>query len=174
MGVILQMTDEELGIFLGMSITVGQPAPDFNGTDDTGKPISLAALRGKWVVLYFYPKDNTPGCSIEAARFEQMLPELHTLGAEVIGVSTDSSASHAKFREKCELSFSLLADTDKSIGKTYGVLGGLMGMLGIAARQSFLINPDGILVQHWKMVNPMTHALEVKQDLERRLQVGVS
>jgi thioredoxin-dependent peroxiredoxin len=151
---------------------IGQPAPSFSGTDDTGKFISLENLRGKWVVLYFYPKDNTPGCSIEAAKFEQALPEFHALGAEVIGVSTDSSQSHAGFREKCNLSFPLLADTDKSIGKAYGVLGGVMGMLGIAARESFLIAPDGTLAHHWKMVNPMTHALEVKQELEKRLQTA--
>lgn len=148
---------------------IGQPAPDFSGTDDTGKQIRLQDLRGKWVVLYFYPKDNTPGCSIEAQRFEQALPEFQALGAEVIGVSTDSSQSHAGFREKCNLSFALLSDSDKAIGKAYGVMGGLMGMLGIAARQSFLIAPDGTLAHHWKMVNPMTHALEVKNELEKRL-----
>jgi thioredoxin-dependent peroxiredoxin len=156
------------GIFRAMSLTIGQAAPEFKASDDTGKMISLAALRGRWVVLYFYPKDNTPGCSIEAGKFEQILPELNALGAEVIGVSTDSSASHANFREKCNLTFPLLADTDKSIGKVYGVIGGLMGMIGIAARQSFLIDPQGILAQHWKMVNPMTHALEVKQELEAK------
>ncbi len=149
-----------------MSLEIGQPVPEFSGTDDTGKIISRNSLLGRWVVLYFYPKDNTPGCSIEANKFEQILPELKALGAEVVGVSTDSSASHANFREKCGLSFALLADTDKSIGKSYGVLGGLMGMIGIAARQSFLIDPQGNLAQHWKMVNPMTHALEVKQALE--------
>ncbi len=154
-----------------MSLEIGQPAPEFNGTDDTGKVISRTALLGRWVVLYFYPKDNTPGCSIEANKFEQILPELNALGAEVIGVSTDSSASHANFREKCGLSFPLLADTDKSIGKAYGVIGGLMGMLGIAARQSFLIDPQGNLAQQWKMVNPMTHALEVKQALEVQIKL---
>jgi thioredoxin-dependent peroxiredoxin len=151
---------------------IGQPAPSFNGTDDTGKHISLENLRGKWVVLYFYPKDNTPGCSIEAAKFEQALPEFHALGAEVIGVSTDSSKSHAGFREKCNLSFPLLADTDKAIGKSYGVLGGLMGMLGVSARESFLIAPDGMLAHHWKMVNPMTHALEVLRELESKQKVA--
>ncbi len=151
-----------------MSLEIGKPAPEFMGVDDTGKNISLTGLSGKWVILYFYPKDNTPGCSIEAAKFEQLLPEFTALGAEVIGVSTDSSASHANFREKCNLSFPLLADTDKRIAKAYGVLGGLMGMFGIAARESFLIDPSGNLAQHWKMVNPMTHALEVKQALEKQ------
>lgn len=149
-----------------MALEIGKPAPDFSGTDDTDRIISLGALRGKWVVLYFYPKDNTPGCSIEAQRFEQMLPELSALNAEVVGVSTDSTGSHAKFRQKCGLSFGLLADSDKSIGKAYGVIGGLLGMIGIAARESFLIDPSGNLAKHWKMVNPMTHAHEVRQELE--------
>ncbi|MEY4530406.1 MAG: hypothetical protein RLZZ156_1127 [Deinococcota bacterium] len=153
-----------------MSLIIGQAAPDFNTTDDAEKPISLSGLRGRWVVLYFYPKDNTPGCSIEAGKFEQILPELNALGAEVIGVSTDSSASHANFREKCGLSFPLIADTDKSLGKAYGVIGGLMGMIGIAARQSFLIDPEGNLAFQWKMVNPMIHAVEVKQELEAQLK----
>jgi thioredoxin-dependent peroxiredoxin len=149
-----------------MSLTIGQAAPEFKATDDTGQEISLAALRGRWVVLYFYPKDNTAGCSIEAARFEQLLPDFKALGAEVIGVSTDSSASHAVFREKCNLTFPLLPDTDKKISQMYGVTGGLLGAIGFA-RQSFLIDPQGLLVKYWKFVaNPMTHALEVKQELE--------
>jgi thioredoxin-dependent peroxiredoxin len=149
---------------------IGEAAPEFSGLDDTGKTISLSGLRGQWVVLYFYPKDNTPGCSIEAQKFEVALPELNALGATVIGVSTDSSESHGKFRESCGLSFPLLADTDKNIGKAYGVIGGLTGLLGLADRQSFLIDPNGVLVQHWKRVNPMTHAVEVVQDLESRVK----
>ena len=154
------------GIFTSMSLIIGQAVPEFNAADDTGKAISLAALRGRWVVLYFYPKDNTAGCSIEAAKFEQILPELNALHAEVIGVSTDSSASHASFRQKCNLTFPLLPDTDKKISQAFGVVGGLLGAIGFA-RQSFLIDPQGLLVKHWKLVvNPMTHAVEVKQELE--------
>jgi thioredoxin-dependent peroxiredoxin len=152
-----------------MSLTINQAAPEFSSVDDHGQTVSLKSLRGKWVVLYFYPKDNTPGCSIEANKFEQALPEFQKLGAEVIGVSTDSSASHQKFRETCNLTFPLLADTDKSISKAYGVMGGLTGLLGVADRQTFLIDPSGQLVHHWKRVNPMTHALEVQQKLQEML-----
>jgi thioredoxin-dependent peroxiredoxin len=151
-------------------MTIGEPAPAFSAQDDNGNLVTLEGLRGSWVVLYFYPKDNTPGCSIEAQKFEQALPELKALGAVVIGVSTDSSASHEKFRESCGLSFPLLADTDKAIGKTYGVIGGLTGLLGLADRQTFLIDPDGKLAHHWKRVNPMMHAVEVTQELEARVK----
>jgi thioredoxin-dependent peroxiredoxin len=149
---------------------IGQPAPDFSATADDGQIISLSRLRGSWAVLYFYPKDNTPGCSIEANKFEQALPEFQALGATVIGVSTDSSASHSKFREKCNLTFPLLPDTDKSISKAYGVLGGLTGLLGVADRQTFLIDPEGKVAQHWKRVNPMLHAVEVKRELEEQIK----
>jgi thioredoxin-dependent peroxiredoxin len=154
-----------------MSLPIGQAAPEFSAMDDNDNRVSLQGLRGKWVVLYFYPKDNTPGCSIEANKFEQALPELRSLGAEVVGVSTDSSASHQKFRQTCNLTFPLLSDTDKSIGKAYGVMGGLTGLIGLADRQTFLIDPNGVLVHHWKRVNPMTHALEVKQTLLEKVPV---
>jgi thioredoxin-dependent peroxiredoxin len=155
-----------------MGLTIGQAAPDFAGTDDTGKDISLGNLRGKWVVLYFYPKDNTAGCSLEAAKFEQALPEFHALGAEVIGVSTDSNQSHASFRQKCKLSFPLLPDTDNKLSVAYGVPTGFLGAIG-GARQTFLIDPDGKLTHIWRLVvNPLIHALEVKRELEQRLQVA--
>jgi thioredoxin-dependent peroxiredoxin len=149
---------------------IGEPAPAFSALDDKGNRVTLEGLRGSWVVLYFYPKDNTPGCSIEAQKFEQALPELTALGARVIGVSTDSSESHEKFRESCGLSFPLLSDNDKAIGKTYGVIGGLTGLLGLADRQTFLVDPQGNLVHHWKRVNPMIHAVEVTQELEARVK----
>jgi thioredoxin-dependent peroxiredoxin len=151
---------------------IGQAAPDFSATADDGQTISLSSLRGAWAVLYFYPKDNTPGCSIEANKFEQALPEFKALGATVIGVSTDSSASHTKFREKCNLTFPLLPDTDKTISKAYGVMGGLTGMLGVADRQTFLIDPEGKVAQHWKRVNPMTHAVEVQRELEGQIKAA--
>ena len=151
---------------------LGLPAPDFSATADDGATISLSSLRGSWAVLYFYPKDNTPGCSIEANKFEQALPEFTALGATVIGVSTDSSASHTKFRESCNLTFPLLPDTDKAISKAYGVLGGLTGSLGVADRQTFLIDPEGKVAQHWKRVNPMTHAVEVKRELEDQINAA--
>lgn len=146
---------------------ISEAVPNFSATSDSGETISLEKLRGKWVILYFYPKDSSLGCSIEAERFEQSLPEFVKLNAQVIGVSTGSSLSQAKFREKCNLSFPLLPDTDKSIAKVYGVMSGFMALLGNADRQTFLIDPNGKLAHHWKFVNPLSHATEVLQELEK-------
>ncbi|RJF73637.1 peroxiredoxin [Deinococcus cavernae] len=153
-----------------MTPRVGQPAPPFQARSDDGQILDLTALRGRWVVLYFYPKASTPGCSIEAQRFEQALPEFERSGAAVVGVSTDTEASQAKFRDQCQLTFPLLPDGDKAICQAYGVLGGLNGLLGVAARQTFLIDPQGILVHHWKSVNPASHAGEVLRVLHEKQQ----
>ncbi|WP_019586807.1 peroxiredoxin [Deinococcus apachensis] len=149
-----------------MSPRVGQPAPEFDARSDDGRPIRLADLRGRWVVLYFYPRANTPGCSIEAQRFEAALPEFERLGATVIGVSTDTEARQANFRDFCGLSFPLIPDGDRTLSRTYGVMGGLGGLLGIAARQTFLIDPTGKVAHHWSSVNPQTHAAEVLRWLQ--------
>jgi thioredoxin-dependent peroxiredoxin len=149
-------------------VNISEPVPNFCATSDNGQIISLEKLRGEWVILYFYPKDSSLGCSIEAQRFEQSLPEFVKRNAQVIGVSTGSSASQAKFREKCSLSFPLLPDTDKSIAKAYGVINGFMALLGNADRQTFLIDPNGNLAHHWKFVNPLSHATEVLQQLEKQ------
>lgn len=155
-------------------MNVGDLVPAFDTIADDGSRITLEGSRGQWVVLYFYPKDSTPGCSIEAQKFEAALPELQSLGATVIGVSTDSSASHQQFREKCNLTFPLLPDRDKAISKAYNVLGGLTGLLGVADRQTFLIDPQGRLAFHWRRVNPMTHATEVLRELERQPKGAVA
>lgn len=144
-----------------MALTVGQPAPLFSTRSDDGQAVDLAALRGKWVVLYFYPRASTPGCSVEAQRFEQALPEFERAQAQVIGVSTDTEARQAQFREKCSLSFPLLPDSDKRIAKEYGVLGGVTGLLGMTQRQTFLIDPAGNLAHIWQKVSPLSHAAEV-------------
>ena len=148
-------------------MNISQAVPNFSAISDTGQTITLEKLRGQWVILYFYPKDSSYGCSVEAQKFEQSLPEFQTRNAQVIGVSTGSSASQNKFREKCNLSFPLLPDTDKSIAKAYGVINGLMALMGNADRQTFLIDPDGNLAYHWKFVNPFSHATEVLQELEK-------
>ncbi len=149
-------------------MNISEPVPNFSATSDNGEIISLEKLRGEWVILYFYPKDSSLGCSIEAQRFEQSLPEFVKRNARVIGVSTGSSASQTKFREKCNLTFPLLPDTDKSIAKAYGVINGFMALLGNADRQTFLIDPNGNLAHHWKFVNPLSHATEVLQILEKQ------
>jgi thioredoxin-dependent peroxiredoxin len=153
-------------------MNISDSVPNFSSTGDNGDFISLESLRGRWVVLYFYPKDSSLGCSIEAQKFEQSLPEFQKLGAQIIGVSTGSSTSQAKFREKCNLSFPLLPDTDKTIAKAYGVMNGLMALMGNADRQTFLIDPDGKLAYRWKFVNPLSHATEVLQELKRHRAVS--
>ncbi|CAM3203650.1 peroxiredoxin [Deinococcus deserti] len=151
-----------------MSLQVGRQAPPFDVRSDDGRRVSLSAMRGQWVVLYFYPKANTPACSIEAQRFEAVLPEFERLGATVIGVSTDTEARQASFRDQCRLSFPLIPDGRKRLARDYGVVTGLRGLLGIASRETFLIGPEGELACHWRTVNPATHAGEVLSELERR------
>lgn len=153
-----------------MKPQLGQPAPDFSGVSDDGTPISLAELRGQWVVLYFYPKANSYGCSIEAQKFEHFLPEFEALGAQVIGISTDGAAGQAAFREKCHLSFPLLPDADKTICQAYGVLGGLTGLLGVSGRASFVIDPDGILVHQKHDMNHTVHVDAALAALRERQQ----
>lgn len=155
-----------------MPLHVGQPAPEFETRSDDGRPLSLAELRGRWVVLYFYPRAGTPGCSVEARGFETALPEFERLNAAVIGVSTDTEARQANFRDRCGLSFPLIPDGDRRLSRVYGVMGGLGGLLGTAARETFLIAPDGTLAQHWRRVNPVTHPADVLREL-RQLGAGV-
>ena len=141
----------------GMKLPLGQPAPDFRAVSDDGRTIRLQDLRGQWVVLYFYPKASSYGCSVEAQKFETFLPEFEALGAQVIGISTDTEEDQAAFREKCHLSYPLLPDPDKTICREYGVLGGLTGLMGVAGRASFVIDPAGILVHQKHDMNHTVH-----------------
>lgn len=138
----------------------GQQAPSFKLPSQDGSEISLNELRGKWVVLYFYPKDNTPGCTIEAHNFERDLPKYQQENAVIVGVSVDSAESHKDFCAKQGLSFKLLADTDKKVVEQYGSLKNMMGMK-IAARNTFLINPEGQIVKVWTGVDPNHHSQDV-------------
>ncbi len=133
--------------------------------------MSLNDLRGKWVVLYFYPKaaSFSMGCALETQKFEAILPDLHALGAEVVGISTDSSKAQGDFKAMCKSTFPMLSDADKRIGKAYGVMVGLGALLGAADRQTFLIDPSGVVAEKWRVGNIMTHAVEVKQALEARV-----
>lgn len=151
-----------------MSPRVGQPAPEFDARSDDGRRVRLAELRGQWVVLYFYPRANTPGCALEARRFQEALPQFEQLGAAVIGVSTDTEARQAQFRDACGLSFPLLPDGDRALAQAYGVVGGLSGWFGMTARQTFLIDPQGNLAAHWTRVNPATHAADVLRRLQEK------
>ncbi|WP_291432227.1 peroxiredoxin [Deinococcus sp.] len=149
-------------------LPLNQPAPDFSGVSDDGQAISLQSLRGQWVVLYFYPKANSYGCSIEAQKFEASLPEFERLGAQVIGISTDSEAGQAAFREKCHLSYPLLADPGQTICRAYGVMGGLTSLMGVSNRASFVIDPEGKLVHELRNPLHTVHVPGALAALEKR------
>lgn len=136
-------------------------APNFTLPNHEGTPKSLKDFLGHWVLLYFYPKDDTPGCTTEACAFRDNTPFYEDVGIQVIGISKDSPESHATFKEKYNLPFELLSDTDGTTIKAYGA----DGMLG-TKRISYLINPEGVIVKAYGKVSPATHAEEVLKDLQ--------
>ena len=144
----------------------GEKSPTFTLADHENKPVALGDFRGKWVVLYFYPKDGTPGCTTEACSFRDNIFEFEKLNAQILGVSLDNVESHQAFSEKYSLPFPLLADLNKECATEYGVLGKFM-MMTIAKRQSFVINPEGKIVKHYKKVDPDTHTEQVIGDLKK-------
>jgi peroxiredoxin Q/BCP len=152
-----------------MTDFVGKQAPDFSLQDDEGHERSLKEFRGKTVLLYFYPKDMTPGCTTEAQCLRDRMNDLKAAGVQVLGVSADDVKSHAKFREKERLNFPLLADTDKKVVTVYGVWKekSFMGKkyMGVS-RESFLIDRNGIVVKHYDKVKPAGHAEEVLRDVK--------
>ena len=139
---------------------VGQAAPDFTLPSQDSTPVSLHDYRGKWVVLYFYPKDNTHGCTIEAHNFQRDIAKYESANAVVLGVSVDNSTSHQDFCAKQGLTFKLLADTDKTASREYGSVMNMV-VTKIAARNTFLIDPQGKIVQVWTGVNPSQHSQQV-------------
>jgi len=145
-------------------IAEGMPAPDFSLASDTGETISLASLRGKPVVLYFYPKDDTPGCTTQACGIRDSWGEFEQSGAVVLGVSPDSEASHVKFKEKNDLPFTLLADPDHTTAQAYGVwvqksMNGKKFM-GIE-RSTFVIDAQGTVARVMRKVDPESHTVDV-------------
>jgi len=149
-------------------IEEGKPAPDFELKSDSGETVSLAGLRGKPVVLYFYPKDDTPGCTTQACGIRDAYGEFERAGAVVLGVSPDDERSHAKFRTKYELPFALLADTEHAVAERYGVWGERKYMgkkyMGVS-RSTFVIDADGNVKKVMHDVKPATHADEVLEAL---------
>ena len=137
--------------------TVGAVAADFTLSSQEGKKVSLHDYRGQWVVLYFYPKDMTPGCTIEAHNFQRDQKEYDAKKAAILGVSVDSVDSHVEFCTKENLTFKLLSDTDKKVVDQYGSL----SPRGMAARNTFLIDPKGKIAKVWTGVNPNAHSEEV-------------
>jgi peroxiredoxin Q/BCP len=138
----------------------GQSAPDFSLPSQDGSVVGLKDFRGKWVVLYFYPKDNTHGCTIEAHNFQRDLEMYTQNNAVIVGVSVDSTGSHQDFCAKQGLTFKLLADTEKKVSAEYGSLRNLVAVK-ISARNSFLIDPQGKIAQVWIGVDPGKHSAEV-------------
>jgi len=138
----------------------GLPAPTFTLPSQDGSQISLASYHGKWVVLYFYPRDMTSGCTVEAHNFQRDLQLFEARKAVILGVSVDSSKSHQQFCTKEGLSFRLLADTSHAVTQSYGSLGSFMG-ISIAQRNTFLIDPQGKIARVWTSVKPASASAEV-------------
>jgi thioredoxin-dependent peroxiredoxin len=152
-----------------LMLTIGQKAPDFSAPDQYGKIRTLGEFKGSWLVLYFYPKDGTDGCTTEACELRDSMNDLRGLGFAVVGVSADDETSHKKFSERYALSFPLLADTEKKIIEAYGVWGEktapgktYMGIL----RTTFLIDPDGVIRKVYEKVKPEGHAEELLADIK--------
>ena len=143
---------------------VGKPAPDFSLTTGDGSQVSLKDYYGKWVVLYFYPKDFTSGCTLEARNFQRDLSKYSDAGVVILGVSVDTAQSHKDFCAKEGLNFKLLADPDAKVSTEYGSVMDYKGQK-LAARNTFIINPDGDVVKVYTGVKPAEHSEQVLKDL---------
>ena len=143
------------------------PAPDFTLQDSNGQPCSLADYKRKWLVLYFYPKDETPGCTTEACSLRDARDDIAALGAEVVGISRDDASSHEKFKAKHSLNFTLLTDPEHSVMDSYGAWGKKMfGQEGVL-RKTFIINPDGQVMKVYGRVTPLGHGEQVLADITK-------
>lgn len=159
-------------LFLAMAamasehLQIGQPAPEFELSDQDGQLHSLEDYRDQWVVLYFYPKDDTPGCTTEACEFRDNIFAFKRMNAQILGVSLDDIESHRDFAEKHGLPFPLLADSEGKAADAYGVKTKKIGFQ-FAKRETFLIDPAGNLIKHYEKVKPKTHSEDVLADLEK-------
>lgn len=153
-----------------MSIDAGMKAPDFTLPDENGENVTLSAFRGQKVILYFYPKDDTPGCTTEACHFRDDYAEYEKLGVKILGVSPNTVKSHTRFKSKYQLPFSLLADPDHKVCELYGVWGRkkFMGKeFDGVFRTTFLINQEGIIEKVFKNVKPEPHSQELLKELTK-------
>lgn len=144
----------------------GDAAPDFSGVTTDGSEVRLKDFRGKKLVLYFYPMDDTPGCTAQACSLRDSNAEIRKKGAAILGVSAQDSESHQRFTKKYDLNFPLLADTDRAVARAYGAIGGglggtLRGMLGMAQRVTFIIDEQGRIAHVLDDVNTKDHAAQV-------------
>lgn len=154
-------------------LEVGDQAPDITARRRDASSLTLSSLRGRHVLVYFYPRDDTPGCTAEACGLNDNLAALTESGADVIGVSTDSWESHTRFAEKYGLEFALASDSDHAVRKAYGV-GRMMGILPTVQRVSFLVGPDGRVEHVWPQVDASGHAAEVLEEVRRRGASGAA
>jgi thioredoxin-dependent peroxiredoxin len=145
---------------------LGSAAPEFKLQDQNGKWHELKDYRGKWVAMYFYPKDQTPGCTTQACEFRDNVFAFRDANAVILGVSVDDVESHKKFSEKHGLPFPILADADKVTAKDYGVLKRFLGTVQLAKRDTFLIDPEGKIVRHYADVDPKGHSQVVLKDIK--------
>jgi peroxiredoxin Q/BCP len=152
-------------VFADGGVNIGAPAPEFELPDQEGQLHSLEDYRDQWVVLYFYPKDETPGCTTEACEFRDNIFAFRKLNAQILGVSLDDVESHKDFAENHGLPFPLLADTEGVAADAYGVKTKMMGWT-VAKRQTFVIDPQGNIARHYEKVDPDEHATQVLADLE--------
>ncbi len=147
-------------------LKIGEDAPTFTLPDSQGNQVSLNDYKGKWAVLYFYPKDDTPGCTKEACQFRDDFKTLEALGAKVIGISIDDSFSHQKFAEKYNLPFPLLSDASGEVADRYGALNNFL-VIKLAKRYTYLINPRGKIAKIYLSVDTSKHSQEIIEDLKK-------
>jgi peroxiredoxin Q/BCP len=150
-------------------LETGDKAPPLDIVDQDGKIANIADFKGKWLILYFYPKDDTPGCTIEAVDFTSQVDTFKKLNAEILGVSADTKESHCKFIDKHRLSIRLLSDTKKEVAKRYGIIKNQIRFgkeIEVIARSTFIIDPEGIIRKLWTNVKPKNHVEEVKDALQ--------
>lgn len=162
-GLVAVLGFTSLGVANDRNI-VGGPAPEFELPDQNGQLHSLEDYRDRWVVLYFYPKDETPGCTTQACEFRDNIFAFKDLNAQILGVSLDDVESHKAFAENHGLPFPLLADVDGTVASAYGVKTRMFGMT-VAKRQTFIIGPDGSIAKHYEKVDPSKHSKRVLADL---------
>ncbi|MEQ1663346.1 MAG: peroxiredoxin [Thiobacillus sp.] len=172
--IIVTLTGASAGLWMlqpAARALAGEAAPDFALLDQQGQPHRLADYRGRWLVLYFYPRDDTPGCTEEACRFRDNIGLLGELGAAVVGVSIDNTQTHARFAARYQLPFPLLSDLDGKIAARYGSLLNL-GLIRFARRHTFIIAPDGRIAERFDHVKPASHAQQVADALRRLRHAG--
>lgn len=150
-------------------LSIGDVAPDFALSNQYGETVSLKTYQGKWLVLYFYPKNNTPGCTTEACSFRDNMTEFEKRGVQVVGISIDNQQAHANFANAHKLPFPLVADVDGKVAQAYGAMMDLW-VMKFAKRYTFIINPSGHIAKIYQDVKPKQHTKQLIQDLDKLIQ----